>query len=147
MATAKAVSEEVPSRPEFRKNLAGGWLELGRLFMDVGRREEALEAFQNSSRTYAETVARARKMTAIQYDWARSLGFQGNFLIRQGRSEEGVRSLKVAGSVIERLLKDQPDYRPYVEMRDEINRTLRDVGTKTKTIDSGSVGRPENDNR
>ena len=147
IATAKAVSEEVPDRPEFRKNVAGGWFELGRLFMHVGRLEEAVEAFRNSSRTYAETAARVPEMKAIQYDWVRSLEFEGNSLIRQGRCEEGVRCLKEAISLIKTLLRNQPDYRPYIKIRDEIDRTLRDVGAKAETNDSGSVGRPENANR
>jgi tetratricopeptide (TPR) repeat protein/tRNA A-37 threonylcarbamoyl transferase component Bud32 len=127
IATAEALSGEVPDRPEFHRHVAGGWFELGRLFVDLGRFEEAADAFGNSARVNAEIAARIPNDRGYQFDWANSLKYEGDYLSQTGRPEEGIRRLEAARSLVDALLKKQPDYRYYTLLRDETDRKLRDA--------------------
>jgi eukaryotic-like serine/threonine-protein kinase len=136
MATAEALSQDAPDQPGFRKHVAGGWYELGALHSRLGRFEEAADAFANSARVNGEIAARLPNDQGYRYYRASALRSEGEALSRLGRTKATISRLEEARAMTEILVKEQPDYRFYVRLQEEVAEMLRNAKGRTEARES-----------
>jgi eukaryotic-like serine/threonine-protein kinase len=106
----QASIEEGPDDLKSRTELAKVYERVGRIAVDVGSRQEGLEAFERASAILDEVIRAVPTSPGPRHDQAACLDFIGKLLAyTSGREEDGIRALERALALSEGLSAERPD--------------------------------------
>jgi tetratricopeptide (TPR) repeat protein len=119
------LTQDFPTVPEYRRELARCYIYQGRLYREVRRLAEADEAYQRGLELRAQLVADCPTVPRYRQELARTYNFHGRVLLQTGKPEDADRALRQALAVQEKLVADFPTVPDY---KGDLSNTLANLG-------------------
>ena len=119
----QAIAEAEPDKPQYRYEVAVGWVDVGTLQSTLGKRAEALASLRRG-RTILEELFGAAPSDLLRHALANAEFQTGNVLRDLGHPADAVAAYERAVAFREELLRTHP----YVFERSELARALSALG-------------------